>query len=111
MSVPTETPQGLAARRGDVQILDVREPAEWAAGHVEGSVHLELNHLLAGADPGLDPARPTVVVCRSGARSELGTLLLVGRGHDAANLVGGLAAWAGAGLPLVADDGTAGRVL
>lgn len=111
MSTPTETPKGLAARVGDVQVVDVREPDEWRAGRIDGSIHVPLNTLLAGGSSALDASRPTVVVCRSGARSELATLMLQARGFDAANLVGGLEAWVREGLPLATDAGTPGRVV
>lgn len=111
MSTPTETPKGLAGRVADVQVVDVREPNEWTAGHIDGSVHIPLNSLLAGGSSALDAGRPTVVVCRSGARSELATLMLQARGFDAANLVGGLEAWMLEGLPLSTDAGTPGRVV
>ena len=106
MPTPTETPQGLAARMATVQVIDVREPDEWSAGHIDGAVHVPLNTLLAGGGAPLDPARPAVMVCRSGARSELATLMLMTRGFDAANLVGGMEAWARAGLPVTTDAGT-----
>lgn len=111
VTTPTETPSGLSARIAGVQVIDVREPDEWTAGHIDGAVHVPLNTLLAGGGAALDPARPAVLVCRSGARSELATLVLLTRGFDAANLLGGMEAWAGAGLPVTTDAGTPGRVV
>lgn len=111
MSTPTETPKDLATRVAEVQIVDVREPDEWHAGHIDGATHIPLNALLAGGSSALDAGRPTVVVCRSGARSELATLMLRARGFDAANLTGGLDAWMREGLPLTTDAGTPGRVV
>lgn len=111
MSTPTETPKGLAARVAAVQVVDVREPDEWTAGHIDGAIHIPLNSLLAGASSSLDASLPTVVVCRSGARSELATLMLQTRGFEAANLTGGLDAWMREGLPLTTDAGTPGRVV
>ena len=96
-------------RRDEIHILDVREPQEWEAGHVEGSVHLPLNQLLAGQED-LTPDRPVAVVCTVGSRSEVGALMLRARGFDAYNLEGGLKAWEAEGYPLVTDDGQPGRV-
>jgi rhodanese-related sulfurtransferase len=96
-------------RRDDVQILDVREPHEWQAGHVEGSIHLPLNALLGGGED-LDPARPVAVVCSMGSRSEVGALMLRARGYEAYNVEGGLRDWEARGLPLVTDDDTPPRV-
>ena len=98
-------------RKDEVQILDVREPYEWAAGHVEGSIHVPLAQVMAGAgQEQLADDRPVLVICRSGNRSELAALMLQARGLDAENVEGGLEDWARLGLPLVdANDGP-GRV-
>ena len=104
------TSAGLAGHLDEVQVVDCREPYEWVAGHIDGSVHLPLNAILAGSIDSLDPSRTTVVVCRSGNRSELASLMLQARGFTTHNLERGLEEWHAEGLPLVADDGSAGRV-
>ncbi len=97
--------------RADLQILDVREPYEWAAGRIEGAIHIPLARLMAGGDRGvLDQSKPVVVVCRTGNRSELAATMLQARGYDASNLEGGMEAWAREGLPFSAADGGPGRV-
>jgi rhodanese-related sulfurtransferase len=103
-------PAGVFASRDNVQIVDVREPYEWEAGHIDGAVHIPLNQLMAGAGQDLDPSREVVAVCRSGNRSELAALMLQARGYQAHNMEGGMEAWESAGLPFPAEDGTAGRV-
>lgn len=90
-------------------VLDVREPDEWNAGHVDGSTWIPMGELSA-RQPDIPDARPLVVVCRSGARSAKVTQALVAAGYDASNLVGGLQAWVEAGEPLVAEGGGAGVV-
>ncbi len=70
------TSEGLAEHLDEVQIVDCREPYEWQAGRIESSIHIPLNSILAGAIGQLDDSRTTVVVCRSGSRSELATLML-----------------------------------
>jgi rhodanese-related sulfurtransferase len=90
-------------------ILDVREDDEWTAGHIAGSVHVPLSQLPARAAD-IPPTDPLVVVCKVGARSARVTAWLAGQGRQAANLVGGLDAWADAGRPLVTDDGRPGTV-
>ena len=109
-SIDLTTSRGLAERLGDVQVVDCREPYEWVAGHIDGSVHLPLNAILAGAVDGLDADATTVVVCSSGNRSELASLMLQARGFEAHNLAGGLHEWADEGRPLVTDAGEPGRV-
>jgi len=91
-------------------VLDVREPEEWAAGHVEASRWIPMGEL-ADRQADLPEGRLLVVVCRTGARSARVTQALVAAGYDAANLVGGLEAWTQAGHAVVTDDGTAGTVV
>ena len=95
----------------DAYLLDVREPAEWAAGHAPDAHHMPMMEV---------PARiaevPTdtdvVVVCRSGGRSGQVVSYLMGNGWDnVRNLDGGMRAWAGAGREVVSEDGQPARVL
>ena len=104
------TSAGLSAHLDEVQVVDCREPYEWHAGRIEGSIHLPLNSILAGAIGQLDTAKTTVVVCRSGNRSELAMLMLQARGFQAHNLEGGLQEWAAEGLPLTTPAGEPGHV-
>jgi rhodanese-related sulfurtransferase len=103
-SVPEIDAATLAGDRAvgeDIQIVDVREPNEWAAGHLPGAVLIPLGELARRAGE-LDPARPVVVVCRSGNRSATATdLLRRGGFRDVKNLGGGMTAWARAGYPVV----------
>ncbi len=114
MSDPSQPPQldaPDAARlvAGGALLLDVREPDEWQAGHAPGAVHIPLGEL--GARAGELPRDTRIVaVCRSGQRSNRAAAALRQSGLDAANLAGGMQAWAAAGLDVVTDDGGAGRV-
>lgn len=93
----------------DAFLLDVREPHEWAVGHVEGSHHIPMGTL--GARQGeLPDDRLIVCVCRSGSRSAAVTRALLQAGYRAENLDGGLHAWVAAGQPLVDDEGGPGSV-
>ena len=106
-----DDPQELFERLDQYQVVDVREPYEWDAGHIEGAVHLPLARVMAGqGTDDLEPGRPVVLVCRSGNRSELATMMLRARGFDAHNLEGGMERWSAAGLPFVGADGAPGRV-
>jgi len=112
MIAELSTPNGLSTRLSEVQVVDVREPYEWEAGRIDGSLHLPLNDLMGGAgDEELQHDRPVVVVCRVGNRSELGAIMLQARGYDAHNLEGGLEAWERDGLPLTTPDGAPGHVV
>jgi rhodanese-related sulfurtransferase len=106
-----EDPREVYEHPDKYQLLDVREPYEWEAGHIEESIHVPLSQVMAGqAQDRLDASRPVIVVCRSGNRSELAALMLQARGFDAHNLEGGAERWVAAGLPIVAADGNPGRV-
>jgi rhodanese-related sulfurtransferase len=83
----------------NVQLIDVRQAAEWDVGHIEGAVHIPEEDLAERAGE-LDRGRPVVTVCRAGTRSDDAAELLRGLGFDAQSLDGGLLAWKWAGLPL-----------
>jgi rhodanese-related sulfurtransferase len=97
------------ARRDEVFLLDVREPVEWAVGHIEQAVHVPMGEL--GANRELLPqGRLIVCVCRSGHRSQVVTDALLDAGYRAENLDGGMYAWAADRLPIVTADGSPGGV-
>lgn len=91
-------------RRGDVQLVDVRGPSEWEAGHIAGSRNIPLGEL--AANPGaIDASRPVVTQCASGARSTIASSVLLSAGiRNVAHLAGGIAAWRDARLPLESAD-------
>ncbi|WP_286930794.1 MULTISPECIES: rhodanese-like domain-containing protein [Aeromicrobium] len=84
----------------DWVVLDVREPHEWAAGHVRSALHIPLGQLPLHVGE-LDPQRPLLVVCHLGQRSARATAWLTSIGHHAVNLEGGMDAWEAAGRPVV----------
>ncbi|MFN9629842.1 MAG: rhodanese-like domain-containing protein [Cyanobacteriota bacterium] len=86
-----------------VTVIDVREPVEYASGHIAGSLNRPLAHL---GNASLPPG-PLVLVCQSGNRSSLGVAQLQrqGRPDVMADLIGGLSAWQQAGLPLRKREG------
>jgi rhodanese-related sulfurtransferase len=86
-------------QRGEIQLIDVRQPHEHEAGRIAGDRHLELTELAAQAET-IDRERPVVFYCRSGSRSAMATQAFSGAGFDAHNMAGGLLDWDAAGLPL-----------
>jgi rhodanese-related sulfurtransferase len=107
---PLTDVKGVFERLDEIQLVDCREPYEWEAGRIEGAVHIPLNSIMAGAGSDLDTAKPVAVICRSGNRSELATMMLQARGYEAYNVAGGMEAWEAAGLPYAAPDGSPGHV-
>jgi glyoxylase-like metal-dependent hydrolase (beta-lactamase superfamily II)/rhodanese-related sulfurtransferase len=78
-------------RQGEpaLQLVDVRNPAEVAAGSIEGSVNLPLPQLLDRLSE-LDPSQPTVVYCAGGYRSATAASLLRAKGFTSvADIFGG----------------------
>lgn len=90
-------------------LLDVRERSEWNAGRAPFARHVPLGQLQARLGE-VPRDRKVVVVCRSGNRSAHATALLQRAGIDAVNLSGGMHAWSGAGLPVVAEGRNPGRI-
>ncbi|MGH1564474.1 rhodanese-like domain-containing protein [Mumia sp. DW29H23] len=91
--VPDPLPTGLV-------VVDVREDDEWAAGHIEGALHIPLGQLAVRADE--VPADGQVLVyCHAGGRSARAVGFLQQRGVDAVNLAGGVIAWHQAGRRLI----------
>ena len=87
----------FAIEQPNVQVVDVRRPVEWSAGHLSSAVHMPLNHLI-GTMRELDPKRPLAVHCKSGYRSSIAVSLLQREGFsDIVHMRGGWDAWQEAG--------------
>ncbi|MGK2900381.1 MAG: rhodanese-like domain-containing protein [Burkholderiaceae bacterium] len=82
-------------------LIDVSEPAEYAAGHAAGAKSVPLSQLENSTALPKNKALPLVVVCATGARAgrAVGTLKKLGFENSRA-LAGGLAAWRAANLPV-----------
>jgi rhodanese-related sulfurtransferase len=86
-----------------IDILDVREPGEYAAGTLKNSVKIPLGQLAHRVE-GLDRNKLILVHCKGGYRSSIATSLLRRAGFEnIANLTGGFDAWKAAGLPVAAS--------
>jgi hydroxyacylglutathione hydrolase len=84
-------------------LLDIRNPREWAAKHLAGSVNVPLNHLQERIAE-IPRDRRIAVHCAGGYRSSIAASIL--HQHGITNLIemaGGLAAWEAAKLPVIAD--------
>lgn len=86
-------------------ILDVREPAEFAAGHLPGAINIPRGVLefKIDATPEFQGKQPETIVvyCQTGGRSALATHALNQLGYtQAVSMAGGFKAWAESGLPL-----------
>ena len=78
----------------DIQLIDVRQPEEWAFAKIEGAKLIPLGEILNRMDE-IDQGRETVIHCKAGMRSAraVEALLRAGYKGDLKNLKGGITAW------------------
>lgn len=102
VTVDVQTAYDALSANAEAQIVDVREPAEWAeTGVPEGAALIPLGDLESRAASELAADSPVYVICRSGNRSQTGSDILAGQGFtEVYNVDGGIKAWLAAGLPV-----------
>jgi len=99
--------QDLAALGTSARVIDVREPDEWAQGHIGHATLVPLATVPGSIDE--FDGEPTYVVCRSGGRSGRACEFLGGQGRDVVNVAGGMLAWTAAGFDVaVGGSGVTG---
>lgn len=92
----------LMINRQNAVVLDVRSPAEFAAGHIADAINVPADKIAerAGELEKLK-GRPVIVTCQSGMRSGSGCSALRKLGFEQVfNLTGGVGAWQQAGMPV-----------
>lgn len=105
----------LLKERTDVLLLDTREPYEFEAARIDGSLNVPRGILEAACEYGYEDTvpelvqartRPVVVICRSGNRSALAAWVMQQMGYqDVYSLKTGLRGWNDYELPLIKGDG------
>jgi rhodanese-related sulfurtransferase len=100
------SPESVRERHaaGEIQLIDVREPYEWDAGHIGGARHIELDRVASEANT-IDKDKPVVFYCAVGSRSGMAATAFRRAGYDAYSMDGGIVAWDEQGLPLEPADG------
>ena len=78
----------------DIQLIDVRQPEEWAFAKIEGAKLIPLGEIMNRRDE-IDETRETVIHCKAGMRSARAVQALQQSGFkgDLKNLKGGITAW------------------
>ncbi|HRD45084.1 MAG TPA: rhodanese-like domain-containing protein [Caulobacter sp.] len=112
-SLTNMTPSQLdeALRAGDILLVDVREPAEFAVSRIHGAVNFPLSTfdpkaLLATVDPAT-----VVLQCGSGKRSAMAAARCQEAGFAVTrHLAGGINAWQSAGLHMIDINAATGRL-
>jgi hydroxyacylglutathione hydrolase len=109
-SVPRIDVPTLHERVDELQLVDVREQAEWEAGHIPGAIHTPY-HDITGVPDDIDPGRPVAVICSSGQRSAIAVSLLLR--HGAKQVVhvadGGVGTWQKRGWPIEQPETTTAK--
>ncbi len=93
-----------AVSNKDVVLLDVRTPEEFADGHLENSVNIDINDMNSFSEKvsSLDKETPVYVYCRSGGRSNKSAQYLKEQGFAVTyDLDGGISSWSNNGLKIV----------
>ena len=91
----------MLINRQKAVLIDVSEPAEYAACHAAGSRNVPLGSLEGSTELPKNKALPLVVLCPAGARATRAVAILRKLGYeDSRTLTGGLAAWRDANLPI-----------
>jgi rhodanese-related sulfurtransferase len=103
LAVEADLDAFLAARADGAVVIDVREPFEYAGGHVPGAQLIPLASLPASA-AGLPGGEPVYIICATGSRSLAAARFLAGRGFDARSVAGGTSGWLARGLPVACGE-------
>lgn len=87
--------------RGNAVVIDVRQPDEWAAGHIKGALHIPVDDVLARVDE-LPKSKALLFICAQGVRSGLACEMAAAMGVDTKrlyNIEDGTAPWIEKGYP------------
>ena len=99
--VSVEELRRMLDEQPDLQVLDVRRPAEYASGHAPRAASAPLGPRLKDEAVRFDPSRPLAVICAGGYRSSAATSILRPLGfRQLFNVTGGTGAWIAAGYPV-----------
>ncbi len=93
-------------RSDSVQLVDVRTPQEYAEGHIDGALNINVqsDDFKELAQIELSKDSTVLVYCRSGRRSLDAAEILTSLGYNVVNLKGGIIEWKEDGLPVVSEQ-------
>ena len=88
-----------SAMKDEALVVDVREPNEYAAGHVPGALLLPLA-MVPLRHSELPKGETVYLICQTGGRSFTAATWLAQQGYDVRNVTGGTSDWIANGLPV-----------
>ncbi|MDD3013596.1 MAG: rhodanese-like domain-containing protein [Candidatus Gastranaerophilales bacterium] len=75
------------------QLIDVREPSEYAENHADGAINIPLGNIEKGDFTKIESDKPIYLYCRTGRRSNLAKIALENAGYENIIDIGGLIDW------------------
>ncbi len=102
MRLQQVTPTDCVAA-SDCQLIDVRSPSEFAAGHIPGAINIPMDELETRLGD-IRKDRPAILICQSGKRAEMSARLLQDRGYDLRLLNGGVSEWERCGQSVICNQ-------
>jgi rhodanese-related sulfurtransferase len=80
---------------GKINLIDIREPDEYKAGHVPTARNIPMNTILSNADKYLDKSKEYYIICHSGSRSSRTCSVLKANGFNVIDVSGGTGRYRG----------------
>lgn len=80
---------------GKIELIDIREPYEFAGGSLKTAKNVPMGNLLTNPAHYMTQGKPYYLVCQSGARSARTAGSLAKQGYDVTNVVGGVGSYVG----------------
>ena len=97
---PTAAASAIAdVAAGRATLIDVRTPAEFAAGHAKGAINFDVTKMEAGRLPAVAKSAKIYVYCRTGVRAGMAQSILQHSGYTDVSSIGGMKDWVAAGGP------------
>ena len=101
-SVTAEEFSDIIYNNSEVQILDVRTPAEYAEGHIYNAINVDVKsaQFEKRVEEAISKDRLVAVYCRSGRRSKTAADFLVSKGYEVVDLNNGFNEWQSLNMPV-----------
>ncbi len=93
--ITTSTLETVLKNNSEIQLVDVRTPAEWEKGIIKNAIKIDVtsSNFQNKALKELDKTKPVYLYCRSGGRSLIAAETLLEKGFEVYNIEGGYMQW------------------